>query len=232
MLQFQREPLIQIHQLAMAGVESAKRALRALLKNFDARRTAKLTVTTEKGKLVVNLEESFNQHSNVTAGSKTLVKRSRRVTPSRLRRRERRAADPAVRQRAAEHAAKAESEDSNVSEASAQVETSPEKERSSSLEVSLEVTPSKEEVREEVVEEEVEKPFLDQRFKIKLSLPDFEEIQRIEGIMGETNHCCLCEFQCSVPSEQEENGRRCGMLGALWEHLETHHPAEYDGWFA
>ena len=45
MLQFQREPLIQIHQLAMAGVESAKRALRALLKNFDARRTAKLTVT-------------------------------------------------------------------------------------------------------------------------------------------------------------------------------------------
>ena len=107
------------------------------------------------------------------ASSKTPVKRSRRVTPSRLGRRERRAADPAVRQRAAEHAATAASEDSNVSEASADVETvllSPEKERSSCLEVSLEVTPSKEGVREEVVEEEVEKPFLEERFKIKLSL--------------------------------------------------------------
>ena len=196
MLQLQREFLIQIHQLAMAGVESAKRALRALLKNFNSRRTAKLTVTTENGKLIVNLEESFNKHSNVSASSKTPVKRSTRVSPSRLRRRERRAADPAVRQRAAEHAAAAVASDSEDSAQSATALPSPERERSSCLNISLEITPSKEEVRQEVIEEEVEKPSLKERFKD--SIPEFEEIQKIQVIMGETNQCCLCDFHCSV----------------------------------
>ena len=92
----------------MTGVESAKKALWALLKNFNAGRTSKLTVSTAKGKLIVNLEESFSQHSNVLAKCKTPVKKLTRATPSRLRRKERRAADPAVRKRAAEHAAAAE----------------------------------------------------------------------------------------------------------------------------
>ena len=43
----------------MAGVESAKKALWALLRSLNAGRTAKLTVTTAKGKLKVILEESF-----------------------------------------------------------------------------------------------------------------------------------------------------------------------------
>ena len=226
MLQYQRETLIQIHQLAMAGVESAKRALRALLKNFDARRTAKLTVTTERGKLIVNLQESFNKHSNVLGSSKTPVKRSTRVSPSRLRRRERRAADPAVRQRAAEHAAAAS--DSEASAQSATALPSPERERSSCLNISLEITPSKEEVREEVVEEEVEKPSLKERFKD--SIPEFEEIQKIQSLMGETNQCCLCNFKCSV--EKRKKGRLFGVLETLWNHIEEHHPLEFDSWFA
>ena len=226
MLQYQREPLIQIHQLAMAGVESAKRALWALLKNFDARRTAKLTVTTERGKLIVNLEESFKKHSNVLGSSKTPVKRSTRVSPSRLRRRERRAADPAVRQRAAEHAAAAS--DSEASAQSATALPSPERERSSCLNIFLEITPSKEEVREEVVDEEVEKPSLKERFKD--SIPEFEEIQKIQAIMGETNQCCLCNFQCSV--EKQKKGRLFGVLETLWNHIEEHHPLEFDSWFA
>ena len=226
MLQNQRESLIQIHQLAMAGVESAMRALRALLKNFDARRTAKLTVTTERGKLIVNLEESFNRHSNVVASSKTSVKKSTRVSPSRLRRRERRAADPAVRQRAAEHASAAS--DSEASAQNATALPSPEKGRSSCLDISLEITPSKEEVREEVDEEEVEKPSLKERFKD--SIPEFEEIQKIQAVMGETNQCCLCNFHCSV--EKQKKGRIFGVLETLWDHIEEHHPMESDSWFA
>ena len=42
----QKDSLIQISLPEMAGVESAKKALWALLRNFDAGRTAKLTVTT------------------------------------------------------------------------------------------------------------------------------------------------------------------------------------------
>ena len=55
----------------MAGVESAKKALWALLRSLNAGRTAKLTVTTAKGKLKVILEESFTQHSNVLANTKS-----------------------------------------------------------------------------------------------------------------------------------------------------------------
>ena len=74
------------------------------------------------------------------------------------------------------------------------------KERSSCLNIFLEITPSKEEVREEVVDEEVEKPSLKERFKD--SIPEFEEIQKIQAIMGENNQCCLCNFQCSVEKQK------------------------------
>ena len=64
----------------MAGVESAKKALWALLRSLKAGRTAKLTVTTAKGKLKVILEESFTQHSNVSASTKS----PKRASPSQL----------------------------------------------------------------------------------------------------------------------------------------------------
>ena len=73
----------------MAGVERAKRALWSLLRSYNAKGSAKLTVTTVKGKLKVILEESFDVQP-------IAVKAPKRPSPSQLRRKERRAADPAV----------------------------------------------------------------------------------------------------------------------------------------
>ena len=145
----QRKFLIQIFQSEMAGVESAKKALWALLRSLNAGRTAKLTVTTAKGKLKVILEESFTQHSNVLANTKS----PKRASPSQLRRKERRAADPAVRQRAAEHEAQEAAAASEMEEAL----PSPEKVRCNSALNILKTSPVKDDVREEVVQEAVEK---------------------------------------------------------------------------
>ena len=114
-----------------------------------------------------------------------------------------------MRKRAAEHAASAEVSTGTIisSEASAGALPSPERERSSCLNTSLETTPSKEEVREEIVEGEVEKKIpLKERFKD--SIPDFEEVQKIQNIMGETNQCCLCDFHCSIEKHKK---------GPLWD---------------
>ena len=70
----------------MAGVERAKRALWSLLRSYNAKGSAKLTVTTVKGKLKVILEESFEVQP-------IAVKAPRRPSPSQLRRKERRAAN-------------------------------------------------------------------------------------------------------------------------------------------
>ena len=48
----------------MAAVERAKKALWALLRSYNAQRCAKLTVSTEKGKLKVILVENFDKHTN------------------------------------------------------------------------------------------------------------------------------------------------------------------------
>jgi hypothetical protein len=88
----------------MAGVQRAERALQEIINDFKFGRTAKLTVSTERGILSVNLEENFDRRREVPATSRGLD--SRRASPSWQRRREQRAADPAVRQRAAAHAEK------------------------------------------------------------------------------------------------------------------------------
>ena len=129
----------------MAGVERAKRALWSLLRSYNAKGSAKLTVTTVKGKLKVILEESFDVQP-------IAVKAPKRPSPSQLRRKERRAADPAVQQRAAEHQAQVA--------ATGEVLASPEKERASSAFTPLETSPVKDDVREQTEtepEEEVEK---------------------------------------------------------------------------
>ena len=102
----------------MAGVERAKRALWSLLRSYNAKGSAKLTVTTVKGKLKVILEESFDVQP-------TAIKATKRPSPSQLRRKERRAADPAVQQRAAEHQARVAPVETG------EVLASPEKERAS-----------------------------------------------------------------------------------------------------
>ena len=216
----------------MAGVESAKKALWALLRNFDAGRTAKLTVTTARGKLKVILEESFNQHSNVMPNTKS----SKRVSPSQLRRKERRAADPVVRQRAAEHEAREAASASEMEEAL----PSPEKERAISAFTPLQTSPVKDDVREEIeaeVEEEVEK-------RLRLEVPeDYEDranndlwdwdanqekVEEAEKLLRETDRCCFCDFDCPPPSEQENKSRIFGRLQSLSDHIELAHPLAYE----
>ena len=129
----------------MAGVERAKRALWSLLRTLKVQGSAKLTVTTAKGKLKVILEESFDVQP-------TAVKAPKRPSPSQIRRKERRAADPAVQQRAAQHQAQV------AATKTGEVLASPEKERASSAFTPLETSPVKDDVREETEpEEEVEK---------------------------------------------------------------------------
>jgi hypothetical protein len=91
----------------MAGVERAERALQDILASYKSHRTAKLTVSTDKGELKVTLVDNFTlnkKRREALAASKDTV--SQRGKSSLQRRREKRAADPAVRQRSAAHAAK------------------------------------------------------------------------------------------------------------------------------
>ena len=216
----------------MAGVESAKKALWALLRSLNAGRTAKLTVTTAKGKLKVILEESFTQHSNVVASTKS----PKRTSPSQLRRKERRAADPAVRQRAAEHEAQ------EAAAASDEAMSSPEKERASSVFTPLLTSPVKDDVREEVeaeVEEEGEKPPRPRRevphdFEDRANNDlwdgdaDLEKAKEAEKLMSETDMCCFCDFDCPPPTQQENKKRNCGLLQSLCDHIELSHPLAWE----
>ena len=216
----------------MAGVESAKKALWALLRSLNAGRTAKLTVTTAKGKLKVILEESFTKHSNVVASTKS----PKRASPSQLRRKERRAADPAVRQRAAEHEAQEAAAASEMEEAL----PSPEKERAISAFNPLQTSPVKDDDREEVeaeVEEEVEKrPRLkvpeDYEDRANNDLWDWdanqEKVKEAEKLLRETDRCCFCDFDCPPPSEQENKSRIFGCLQSLSDHIELAHPLAYE----
>ena len=216
----------------MAGVESAKKALWALLRSLNAGRTAKLTVTTAKGKLKVILEESFTQHSNVLANTKS----PKRASPSQLRRKERRAADPAVRQRAAEHEAQEAAAAYEMEEAL----PSPEKVRFNSALNTLKTSPVKDDVREEVeveVEEEVEKrPRLkvpeDYEDRANNDLWDWdadqEKVKEAEKLLRETDRCCFCDFDCPPPSEQENKKRYFGVLESLSDHIELAHPLAYE----
>ena len=229
-MHLQIERFIQISQPEMAGVERAKKALWALLRNFDAGGTAKLTVTTSRGKLKVNLEESFTKHSNVLPN----IKSPKRVSPSQLRRKEKRAADPAVRQRAAERESASAAEEAAASSEAAL--PSPEKVRCSTASNPLKTSPAKDDFREEVLDGEVEKP-------PKVQVPhdfedranndyfhDFEKVKEAEKILRETDRCCFCDFICPPPSKQENDDRKSsfGILESLWDHIEETHQLAYE----
>ena len=210
----------------MAGVERAKRALWSLLRSYNAKGSAKLTVTTVKGKLKVILEESFDVQP-------IAVKAPKRPSPSQLRRKERRAADPAVQQRAAEHQAQVAATETG------EVLASPEKERASSAFTPLETSPVKDDVREETETEPEEK--VEQRPRVEVpedyedrannDLWDWdanqEKVKEAEKLLRDTDRCCFCDFHCP-PSEQENKGRLFGVLESLWGHIELSHPLAYE----
>ena len=211
----------------MAGVERAKKALWSLLRSYNARGSAKLTVTTAKGKLKVILEESFDVQP-------TAVKAPKRPSPSQIRRKERRAADPAVRQRAAQHEAHA------AATKTGEVLASPEKERASFAFTPLETSPVKDDVREEVEaedEEEVEKrPRLqvpeDYEDRANNDLWDWDanskKVKEADKLLRETDRCCFCDFDCPPPSEQDNKGRLFGVLESLCDHIELSHPLAFE----
>ena len=93
------------------------------------------------------LEESFSKENMLKNKS------TKRVSPSHLRRKERRAADPAVRQRAAQHQAREAATAPPMEEAL----PTPEKGRRSSATSSLQVSPVKDDTREEAGDEQVVK---------------------------------------------------------------------------
>ena len=212
----------------MAGVESAKRALWALLRSFNAGRAAKLTVTTVNGSLKVCLEESFPKENMVKHSAKS----TKRVSPSHLRRKERRAADPAVRQRAAEHEAREAASASKMEEAM----SSPEKEQASSAFTPLQTSPVKDDVREEIEAEVKKRPRLevpeDYEDRANNDLWDWdanqEKVEEAEKLLRETDRCCFCDFDCPPPSEQENKSRIFGRLQSLSDHIELAHPLAYE----
>ena len=137
----------------MAGVENAKRALWTLFRSLKNGDSAKLVVTTERGNLKVNLQQSFAANNNGN-NSKTPKSAKKRSGPSRRRRKALRAADPAVQHRAAGHVSKpgadleASSEEGEYSEY-----RSPEKDRANATSnPDLQISPEKVVVREEVEE--------------------------------------------------------------------------------
>ena len=211
----------------MAGVERAKRALWSLLTSYNAKGSAKLTVTTVKGKLTVILDESFDVQP-------IAVKAPKRPSPSQLRRKERRAADPAVQQRAAEHQARVAPMETG------EVLASPEKERASSALNPLQTSPVKDDVREETEtepEEEVEKrPRVevpeDYEDRANNDLWDWdanqEKVKEAEKLLRDTDRCCFCDFDCPPPSEQENKSRIFGCLQSLSDHIELAHPLAYE----
>ena len=222
----------------MAGVKIAKKALGSLLRSLNAGRASKLTVTTANGKLKVCLEESFDKKSDVQPGAKS----TKRVSPSRLRRKKRRAADPAVRQRAAEHEAL---------EAASQIEDSlptPEKERCSSVLSSLQISPVKDNTREEeeavndhgAGEEAVGKQPAYQlpqdyqdyaNFSEWFWADDIKKRDEARHLMSETDRCCFCEYECPPPTQQEDESRILGNLMSMWDHIEVSHPMAHE-WMA
>ena len=222
----------------MAGVKIAKKALGSLLRSLNAGRASKLTVTTANGKLKVCLEESFDKKSDVQPGAKS----TKRVSPSRLRRKKRRAADPAVRQRAAEHEAL---------EAASQIEDSlptPEKERCSSVLSSLQISPVKDDTRDEedavddhgAGEEAVGKQPAYQlpqdyqdyaNFSEWFWADDIKKRDEARHLMSETDRCCFCEYECPPPTQQEDESRILGNLMSMWDHIEVSHPVAHE-WMA
>ena len=224
--------LLQVFEPTLPPKSRSQLQHRHLISSSNGGRTAKLTVTTAKGKLKVILEESFTQHSNVVASTKS----PKRTSPSQLRRKERRAADPAVRQRAAEHEAQEAAAASEMEEAL----PSPEKVRCNSALNILKTSPVKDDVREEVeveVEEEVEKrPRLkvpeDYEDRANNDLWDWdadqEKVKEAEKLLRETDRCCFCDFDCPPPSEQENKKRYFGVLESLSDHIELAHPLAYE----
>ena len=122
--------------------------------------------------------------------------------------------------------------------AASQVETtlpSPEKMRCNSALNTLKTSPVKEDIREEIGEEVVEKrPRVEvpHDFEDRVNNDyehDFEKTKEAEKLLSETDRCCFCDYECPPPTQQENNDRFSnGVLESLWDHVELSHPVAYE----
>ena len=129
------------------AVESAKRALWSLLRSQKEGGSAKLTISTVKGDLKVNFEQSFPPVRRNVAN--LMPKKSKKSKGgSYMRRKEKRASDQLVQQRAAAHRARSSSSESSTE--LGETLASPEIERASAASTSLLTSPAKDEDREEL----------------------------------------------------------------------------------
>ena len=234
----------------MAGVENAKRALWTLFRSLKNGDSAKLVVTTERGNLKVNLQQSFAANNNGN-NSKTPKSAKKRSGPSRRRRKALRAADPAVQHRAAGHVSKPAADPETSSEEGEYSEyRSPEKDRASptsnsDLQLSSEKVVEREEVdevSETAAEEEAEKPLRPlvvvpedyvnrnniENWQEKYWDDNHEKAEQAKSLMAAMDQCCFCQFDCPTPTQLENENRFQGVLDSLWDHIEANHQLEWE----
>ena len=166
----------------MAGISEAKRSFWTLIDSWKAKKSATLILKSVNGELKARLEINLGHHEHDQAKLKR--KRTNKSCPSQQRRKERRAADPAVKTRAAARLVAAEEEVAPLPTKEAAL-PSPEKVRSSCVLKSLKTSPVKDDTREEVVEGRAHVPQCQQLCEHQAPSPEKEAIKEdlFEGVV-------------------------------------------------
>ena len=165
----------------MAGISEAKRSFWTLIDSWKAKKSATLILKSVNGELKARLEINLGHHEHDQAKLKR--KRPNKSCPSQQRRKERRAADPAVKARAAARLAVAAAEEVAPTQEAAL--PSPEKVRSSCVLKPLKTSPVKDDTREEVVEGRAHVPQCQQLCEHQAPSPEKEAIKEdlFEGVV-------------------------------------------------
>ena len=197
-----------------------------------AKKSATLTLKSVNGDLKVSFNVSLGQHDDrQLEHQKTHHPLKRGASPSKQRRKQRRAADPAVKLRAEAHAAA-----QVVAEAGAETEADIETlrdEKQLIIKSPMAPSPEKEVVREELGDEPVGDGFCGfVEIPLDFGTPDYDhdlkKVKEAETIMSQTDRCCFCTFQCPLPDQQESGKRLFGILETLWDHIEHEHPLGFE----
>ena len=212
----------------MAGVTEAKRSFWALVNQWKAKKSATLTLKSVNGDLTVAFSVNLGQH-NEKEPTKTCHPLKRGASSSKQRRKQRRAADPAVQLRAEAHAAAQEASDSDAEEADVETLRSEKPDNRPFLAPS----PEKETIREELVDEPGSDGFCEfveipHDFGTPEYDHDLEKVKKAEQILSQTDRCCFCAYKCPSPNQLENGGRIFGVLQNLWDHIENNHPKGFE----
>ena len=216
----------------MACVTEAKRSFWALVNQWKAKKSATLTLKSVHGDLTVAFSVNLGQHDDKEPiYQKTRHPLKRGASSSKQRRKQQRAADPAVKLRADAHAAAQAAAEAGA-EKEADVETLRD-EKHVTIKLPLAPSPEKEVAREELGDEPVGDGFC--RFveiPHDFGTPDYdhdlEKVSEAEKIMSQTDRCCFCTYQCPLPNQQECGKRLFGILETLWDHIEHEHPLGFE----